>query len=208
MKELQIIQQKLHSGKDKRNDFGKYNYRNAEGILENLKPILKETGCYVVLNDELTMVGDRIYITATATLINEKGESVSAQSMAREDEVLKGMSGGQITGATSSYARKYALCGLFAIDGSDAKDLDDVAAMPDKTPKSAPKETPKETAKETPKPAPTNNPLETPIEDMFDNCLTIDEVKEIWFKHEDLHSNSEFKKAANFAKQRIAQDND
>lgn len=120
MQELVTIQTSLNAPKDKKNTFANYVYRSAESILEALKPLLKETNCTVVLTDELVLIGDRYYIKATATLSNKAGEKMSACGFAREAEIKKGNDDAQITGACSSYARKYALCGLFAIDDSRA----------------------------------------------------------------------------------------
>lgn len=119
VKTLNEIQTRLVATKDKTNDFGKFKYRSAESILENIKPLLN--GCAVVLNDELVDIDGRAYIKATATLMNDEGETVSATAYAQQD-VHKGMSAEQAMGTCSSYARKYALCGLFAID--DNKDVD------------------------------------------------------------------------------------
>lgn len=122
VQELVTIQRKLKAPKGQYNSFGKYKYRSCEDILESVKPILSECGCSLVISDEIIMVGNRIYIQATATLTNGKGEQVKATGMAREEETKKGMDASQVTGATSSYARKYALNGLFCID--DTKDAD------------------------------------------------------------------------------------
>jgi hypothetical protein len=123
MKELVEIQSKLKAPKDNYNSFGKYKYRSAESILESVKPLLKEYGCILTVSDDIVLVGDRIYVKATATISNEKGEYITTSAFAREAEVGKnGMDVSQVTGATSSYARKYALNGLFCID--DTKDTD------------------------------------------------------------------------------------
>lgn len=122
MKELVTIQQKLKAPKGQTNKFGGYRYRSCEDILESVKPILSESKCSLTLSDDMVQVGDRIYVKATATLINEKGEFHVVTAYAREEESKKGMDGSQITGASSSYARKYALNGLFCID--DTKDSD------------------------------------------------------------------------------------
>lgn len=116
------IQSKLNVPKSLRNNFGGYNYRSAELILEALKPLLKENNCTLTINDDIIMVGDRTYIKATATIKNEKGEFESTTAFAREPLSKKGQDDSQITGAASSYARKYALNGLFCID--DTKDAD------------------------------------------------------------------------------------
>ena len=122
MKELIEIQSLLKVPKDKRNDFGGFNYRSAEQILSILSPMLKAHNCLLTLTDDLVFVGDRYYIKATATIRNESGECVSATAFAREAASKKGSDEAQITGLASSYARKYALGGLFCID--DGKDPD------------------------------------------------------------------------------------
>lgn len=122
---LAKIQQELKAPKNLFNKFGNYYYRNAEGILEAVKPILGDL--VLLINDEPIIVGDRYYIKATVTLTDGK-DSVSAMAYAREDEFKKGMDGCQITGACSSYARKYALNALFMID--DNKDSDDDSLSP------------------------------------------------------------------------------
>lgn len=119
MKELLAIQKQLKAPKDEKNNFGGYSYRTAEKIYEAVKPLLGE--CQLVVSDDIVAVGDRVYVKATATISNGK-ESVSVTAFAREEEAKKGMDASQITGAASSYARKYAMCGLFLIDG--AKDAD------------------------------------------------------------------------------------
>lgn len=118
---LIAIQSNLKAPKNQYNSFGKYSYRSAEDVLESLKPLLKETGCSLVISDEIIMIGDRVYVKATATLSDGKN-SISTSALAREETEKKGMDGAQITGAASSYARKYALNGLFCID--DTKDPD------------------------------------------------------------------------------------
>jgi hypothetical protein len=121
MKELIAIQSELKAPKNQRNNFGNYQYRSAEDILEALKPLLKAHNCYLTLSDELVNIGDRYYIKATATIYADI-LSVSVTAYAREEESKKGMDGSQISGASSSYSRKYALNGLFLID--DTKDSD------------------------------------------------------------------------------------
>lgn len=123
MEELMYIQSKIHAPKDSVNQYGKYKYRKAEQILEAVKPLLEEKKCTLVVSDDIVLVGSNVYVKSTSTLTNNSGESVYAVGWAREADSLAGMSPGQVTGATSSYARKYSLCGLFAID--DTKDLDD-----------------------------------------------------------------------------------
>ena len=142
---LMTVQTKLRAPKGQYNSFGKYSYRSCEDILEALKPLLAEVGAIINITDEIKVIGDnfetmevedkktgeksvrlvgrRFYIEATAMFIDvETGDSIVARALAREDETKKGMDLAQVTGSVSSYARKYALNGLFAID--DNKDSD------------------------------------------------------------------------------------
>lgn len=122
MKELIEIQAKLKAPKKQFNKFGNYKFRSCEDILEAVKPLLQEYKCTLLLSDSIELVGDRYYVKAQAGIMNESGSSVSVTGYAREEEVKKGMDGSQITGTASSYARKYALNGLFCID--DTQDAD------------------------------------------------------------------------------------
>lgn len=122
MKELIAIQSELKVPKSQFNKFGGYKYRKAEDILEAVKPLLNKQKCTLTITDDIVMVGNRIYVKATATIKNEKGECETTTGWAREEESKKGMDGSQITGASSSYARKYALNGLFAIDDNADSD--------------------------------------------------------------------------------------
>lgn len=118
---LTNIQKELNVPKKRFNNFGKYNYRNLEDIYESLKPLLASSSVNLTLEDDIICVSDRVYVKATATL--QKGdETIKVSAMARESETKKGMDDSQITGTASSYARKYALAGLFLID--DVKDAD------------------------------------------------------------------------------------
>lgn len=120
---LMHVQSELKAPKGQYNSFGKYKYRSCEDILEALKPILAAHKCTVTLTDTVEQVGDRYYIKATARITDtEGGDSEQNTAFAREDADKKGMDGSQITGTASSYARKYALNGLFLID--DTKDAD------------------------------------------------------------------------------------
>ena len=122
-KKLLNIQCELKSPKSQFNAFGKYNYRSCEDILESLKPLLNKYKLTVILSDEIVLIGDRYYLKATAKIVDiEDGLSIENYSYAREDETKKGQDLAQVTGSVSSYARKYALNGLFAID--DTKDSD------------------------------------------------------------------------------------
>lgn len=122
MKELIAIQSELKAPKSQFNKFGGYKYRKAEDILEAVKPLLAKQKCTLIITDDVVLIGNRIYVKATATIKNEKGECETTNGWAREEESKKGMDGSQITGASSSYARKYALNGLFAIDDNADSD--------------------------------------------------------------------------------------
>lgn len=122
MKELITIQSELKAPKSQFNKFGGYKYRKAEDILEAVKPLLAKQKCTLIITDDVVLIGNRIYVKATATIKNEKGECETTNGWAREEETKKGMDGSQITGASSSYARKYALNGLFAIDDNADSD--------------------------------------------------------------------------------------
>lgn len=138
---LMNVQAQLKCNKSQYNSFGKYNYRSCEDIVESVKPLLKKEGLLLTLSDEIINIDDRFYVKATATVIDTTDEkSISVSAFAREEKDKKGMDGSQVTGASSSYARKYALNGLFAID--DTKDSDAT-----NTGDSKQKETPKETFK-------------------------------------------------------------
>lgn len=139
-KKLATIQSRLKAPKNQYNTFGKYKYRSCEDILEALKPLANEQGCTITIEDSPIMVGEWHYIQATATL-SDGYNSKSVKAYARESETKSGMDSSQITGTASSYARKYALNGLFAID--DTKDADTM----DNRPKAEPNPEAKELAK-------------------------------------------------------------
>jgi len=120
---LLAIQSELNAPKNQKNTFGGYNYRSCEDILEAVKPLLKKHNVTLILSDSMKETNNRVYVEATARLIDiETQEFVFNTAYAREEETKKGMDGSQVTGASSSYARKYALNGLFCID--DNKDSD------------------------------------------------------------------------------------
>ena len=176
---LMHIQHELKAPKNLRNNFGGYNYRNAESILEALKPLLVKYGATVAITDEVVEVGEyhpRIYVKATATIYDNNG-LMTVSAYAREAETKKGMDDAQITGATSSYARKYALNGLFLLD--DTQDVDTEAyqkaersaqsapkAQANKTtpkPKAKPQEAPQAVAEPTPAGAPETDQARTEL---------------------------------------------
>lgn len=142
LEKLQKIQKELKAPKGQYNSFGKYKYRSAEDILEAVKPILDSTGCALTISDKVIYIGDRYYIQATVTLYDSKTGSVIADvcALAREDEEKKGQDSSQITGTASSYARKYALNGLFCIDDTKDADTDEYAKTTGKAKKTEKKE--------------------------------------------------------------------
>jgi hypothetical protein len=141
MNKLQEIQHRLKAPKGQYNSFGKYKYRSCEDILEAVKPILYEVGCTLTLSDDVVLIGDRYYIKATAHLKGEDTNEVVV-AYAREENEKKGVDGSQITGTASSYARKYALNGLFCIDDTKDADTDEYANQTAKKQAPAPTQTP------------------------------------------------------------------
>lgn len=125
VKLLQEVQTELKAPKSQYNSFAKYHYRSQEDILEAVKPLLAKRGLALTLNDEIVQFGTRVYVKATATLYGEMDKSFKVEAYAREPEEKKGMDESQITGTASSYARKYALNGLFAIDDTEDSDAQD-----------------------------------------------------------------------------------
>ena len=135
MKELIEIQNRLVAPKNQKNTFGNYNYRNLEGIMEAVKPLLKELKCTITFTDDLLMLGERIFCKSVCTLKNESGEIEASTSFAELDS-HKGMTKEQSTGSASSYARKYAVCSLLAIDdNADPDMLDNRETTTDQEPK-------------------------------------------------------------------------
>lgn len=127
---LMAVQAELKAPKGQHNSFGKYDYRSAEDIIEAVKPLLKENGLFLNMSDEVVLVGDRYYIKATVKVVDVvTGESVQTSALAREASQKKGMDESQVTGTASSYARKYALNGLFAIDDNRDADTNEYAAQ-------------------------------------------------------------------------------
>ena len=126
LEKLLAIQSELHAPKSQKNTFGGYNYRSCEDILEAVKPLCKKHGCVIVLSDEIISNDGRFHIMARAKLYDiETGDSIENAALAREAESKKGMDDSQITGTASSYARKYALNGLFCIDDTRDADTDE-----------------------------------------------------------------------------------
>ncbi len=122
---LREVQVRLHAGKDRKNSFGNYSYRNVEDVLESAKPLLDEVGLTLVITDDVVQVGDRIYVKATSTVFDADGSSVSSVGWAREAGEKKGTDESQRTGMASSYSRKYSIGGLFLLDDGDDADAHD-----------------------------------------------------------------------------------
>lgn len=174
-KKLWTIQQTLNAPKNQRNNFGGYSYRSAEDILEAVKPLLQNIT--LTLNDEIVLIGDRYYVKATATL-SDGEDAVCVTAYAREEESKRGMDASQLTGATSSYARKYALNGLFCIDDAKDPDTDAYAKQTGQQPRQQ-KAPPKQQQKAPPNPdevlarfcdAAAKAPDEKALKDIFAKC--------------------------------------
>ena len=169
---LSAVQRELKAPKGQRNSYGGYNYRSCEDILEAVKPLTSNFGLILVISDEIEQVGERYYIKATATLSDSTGSYVSNTAYAREELTRKGMDASQITGAASSYARKYALNGLFAID--DTKNADDTNKGQDE-----PKQ-PKEPTKAQDEPKQPKEPTKAQATKQLQGAKTVEELKELF----------------------------
>ena len=143
---LRKVQSELKAPKSQYNSFGKYSYRSCEDILEAVKPLLDKYEATVSITDDVVLVGDRVYVKATATFIDKDGKVIQSSAFAREPLVRKGMDEAQVTGATSSYARKYALNGLFLIDDNKDADTDEIRNESDARSKASGSDTPKSNA--------------------------------------------------------------
>lgn len=176
MEELIKIQSELKAPKNKYNSFGKYSYRSCEDILEAVKPLLKETKCTLVIYDDLAMMGDWHYIKSVAVLTNSEGKTAMGVGFAREDPAKSGMSMSQISGSSSSYARKYALNGLFLIDDTKDADTDEYQ---------------KESAAKAKKAVLKATPLEQAIAEC--NAATSKEaLLQVWNNHPELNKDKDF----------------
>lgn len=180
MKALIEIQNELKAPKNQRNNFGNYNYRSCEDILEAVKPLLKKHNCLLTISDDIVEVGGRVYVKATVTISN-KESSYNVTAYARESESKKGMDSSQLTGATSSYARKYALNGLFLID--DTKDADATNTHGNESKKELDR-------------------LPEALKEV-DSAKNEGELKVIWEKYSELQKSAAFKKSVNNRKNEI-----
>lgn len=181
MEELIKIQSELKAPKNKYNSFGKYSYRSCEDILEAVKPLLKKHGCYMTITDDVFVAGDRFYIRATVSLVNKDGKSVIGVGLAREDKSKAGMSESQITGTASSYARKYALNGLFLIDDTKDADTDEYKVESDAKAKKAAK--------------PSGGIAASALEIAIAECnaaTSMEALMQVWNSHPDLSKDKDF----------------
>lgn len=170
---LNIIQKELKAPKNQRNSFGNYNYRSCEDILEAVKPLLSENKCILIMYDEIVNMGDRYYVKATAEFYDTEDKNViKVSAFARESEEKKGMDSAQITGATSSYARKYALNGLFLIDDTKDADTDEYTKTKEK-----PQETQKNEFKEVSKPKTMDDVLKTLTFEQYEKLSEADKKR-------------------------------
>ena len=188
MKSLIAIQNELKAPKGQYNSFGKYHYRSCEDILEAVKPLLHKHNATLSITDEVVLIGDRFYVKATATFVSADGYTQSVSAYAREELDKKGMDGSQITGASSSYARKYALNGLFLID--DTKDSDSTNDHGKGSTNGAPKANDKPANNKVA--SSTSADLTKAIKELND-CKTYEEMVGVWNKYTSLQSSEEFK---------------
>lgn len=179
MEKLINIQNELKAPKMQFNKFGNYNYRNCEDILEALKPLLKKHELTLIITDEVVMIGNRFYVKATATISDNKANNISVSAFARESEEKKGMDASQITGAASSYARKYALNGLFLIDDNKDNDYQE-------------------------KPLDVNNTTDIiNVIKQMNESKTLDDVKKVWTDNKQFQTSEAFIKAKDNKKKEL-----
>ena len=219
MKELIDIQNRLNVPKNRDNQFGHYKYRSAEDILAAVKPLLKENKCVLLLTDDIvergapytyntqnksgttSYQGTRIYVEATATLINSDGEKISVKGYAREDIAKAGMDLSQVTGAARSYARKYALNGLFAID--DTKDADALNVNPQYTQPVQTPFPPPQNAQQASQQLSTTELFQAYAKPAIEQARTKEELVRIFNDYQVLHGMKEFMSAMTDRKKKL-----
>ncbi len=194
MKELITIQSELKAPKSQFNKFGGYKYRKAEDILEAVKPLLAKQKCTLTITDDVVLIGNRIYVKATATIKNEKGECETTTGWAREEETKKGMDGSQITGASSSYARKYALNGLFAIDDNADSDTTNTGQQDNVHHQTAQTQQQSQATAQSAQPQYHPDNLAEALE-MVKRCMNRDNIKWVMGTYMPLNSNPQFMQA-------------
>lgn len=180
---LIYIQQHLIVPKEQFNSFGKYAYRSLESILAAIKPLLRSQNCGIRFQDEVIELGGRTFLKTTLYFFNDKGETITTSAMAEHTATKSGMDAAQITGAASSYARKYAMNALFAID--DTKDADTESYQQATQPEEPKKKTPARRAARTATPAqaPASNPRYTAIENALASVTDIDSLLDLYEQH-------------------------
>ena len=174
---LRKVQSELKAPKGQYNSFGKYSYRSCEDILEAVKPLLDKYEATVSITDDVVLVGDRVYVKATATFVDKDGKVIQSSAFAREPLARKGMDEAQVTGATSSYARKYALNGLFLIDDNKDADTDENRNESDARSKASGSDTPKSDAPKVQRPNYSPEQLEK-MKKWADGTFTEEELAE------------------------------
>lgn len=190
IKNLSKIQNEMNVKKGRYNKFGGYYYRSCEDILQTAKEVCNKYGCYVNVTDSIEYIEGRFYVKATAKVVDiETGELETATAFAREEESKKGMDGAQLTGATSSYARKYALCGLFAID--DSIDNDSLNGMQENAGKASNKKVPDKSSDQ-------SKQSQSQISILIgyvNECTTLQQLGELFKANQAYQSNSDFMNA-------------
>lgn len=212
LKSLIYIQQHLTAPKSEYNSFGKYNYRSLESILAAIKPLLRSQNCGIRFEDEVIELGGRTFLKTTLYFFNDKGETVTTSAIAEHTATKSGMDAAQITGAASSYARKYAMNALFAID--DTKDADSdsyhreqTKPLPEEPAKKAPARRTRTTSASAPAPATTpaaNDPRYAAIEAALAKVNDIDSLIELYEQHRmEVENNPDIKAMFSRRKQEI-----
>ena len=190
IKNLSKIQNEMNVKKGRYNKFGGYYYRSCEDILQAAKEVCDKYGCYVNVTDTIEYIEGRFYVKATAKVVDiETGESETATAFAREEESKKGMDGAQLTGATSSYARKYALCGLFAID--DSIDNDSLNGTQENEGKAANKKVPDKSSDQSKQ----SQSQVSILIGYVNECTTLQQLGELFKDNQAYQSNSDFMNA-------------
>ena len=190
IKNLSKIQNEMNVKKGRYNKFGGYYYRSCEDILQTAKEVCNKYGCYVNVTDSIEYIEGRFYVKATAKVVDiETGELETATAFAREEESKKGMDGAQLTGATSSYARKYALCGLFAID--DSIDSDSLNGTQESAGKASNKKVPDKSSDQ-------SKQYQSQVSILIgyvNECTTLQQLGELFKANQAYQSNSDFMNA-------------
>lgn len=190
IKNLSKIQNEMNVKKGRYNKFGGYYYRSCEDILQTAKEVCNKYGCYVNVTDSIEYIEGRFYVKATAKVVDiETGELETATAFAREEESKKGMDGAQLTGATSSYARKYALCGLFAID--DSIDSDSLNGTQESAGKASNKKVPDKSSDQSKQ----SQSQVSILIGYVNECTTLQQLGELFKANQAYQSNSDFMNA-------------